>query len=133
MLLLFLVLSVKKGFIVFQKRLFSVTSLTLRLLKWRVLDSLKRLNNNVVVVCNWTNFWHFFPYWTYFFNLNLFIIALRRVFVIKGWLLFRVTFCFKGANRSRVVSNARWNDSKSSTEDKCFFSSSSNFLLSNLS
>ena len=33
-----------------------------------------------------------------FLNLDLFIIPLRRVFVIKGCLLFRMSFCFKGAN-----------------------------------
>ena len=54
------------------------------------------------------------------FNLDLFIIALRKVFVIKGWLLFRTTFCCKGANRPRVVLNARWNDAKSNAEDNAF-------------
>ena len=121
MLLSFSVLSLKKSFIVFQKRWFSVTFLTLKLLKWRILILSKYLTNSFSFVCNRTSFFAFLPLLNLLYNLDLcIIVALRRVFVMKDWLLFCTTFSGKDTNRSRVVLNGRWNYSKSNSEDKCF-------------
>ena len=68
---LFLVLSVKKGFIVFQKCLFS----TLRLLKWRVLDSFERFEQLFRCCLQLDQFLTFLSLLNSFFNFDLFIIV----------------------------------------------------------
>ena len=79
----------KERFILFQNRLFSITSFLFRLLKWCFLED---LSNNYVDACTQTNLLNLL------FNLDLVVIALRRYFDINIWLIILAIFCFRGEN-----------------------------------
>ena len=61
MMLLILLFSIKNDYIVFQNRLFSITSLTLRLLKWYFWTVFEDLSSSYVGAYTKTYFRCFFP------------------------------------------------------------------------
>ena len=89
MLLVILCFSLKKGFIVFQNCLLSVTSFTLTLSKC-FLDSFRGFEQRLRWHLYSNQFSIFLSLLNLFLNLGLFIIASGRVFVTKVWLLFRI-------------------------------------------
>ena len=129
MLLVVFIFFCKERFYSFilQNVLFSVTSCTLTLLKWCFLDSFNRFDQRLHWRLYSDQFSIFLSSFNLFLHLDFFIIGSRRVFVITGWLLFHISFCFKEANWLKMTLNANWNDSKPDTESNCFCSSSSNF------